>query len=216
MPVLFRKTREMESRIDDYLDLVIRGGLLFKEGLKYYLSGEMEAFEERLSSIDSLESEADELRREIENRLYTQTLIPESRGDVLGIIENTDAVLNVAAETLMMFSVESPQFPRELHQMIQDLGEVSVTCIEELIATIRSYFRDVERVRDGTNRVLFFEKEVDTIADRIKRKIFHDDTIGDLSLKMHLRDCVEDIENISDTAEEVSDRLSIAAIKRSV
>ncbi|HKJ66921.1 MAG TPA: DUF47 family protein [bacterium] len=216
MPVLFRKTKEMESKIDDYLDLVIRGGLLFKEGLKYYLTGEMDTFDERLASIDSLESEADELRREIENRLYTQTLIPESRGDVLGIIENTDAVLNVAAETLMMFSVERPQFPTDLHQMIRDLGDASVTCIEELIATIRSYFRDVERVRDGTNRVLFFEKEVDTIADRIKRKIFHDDAIGHLSLKMHLRDCIEDIENISDTAEEVSDRLSIAAIKRSV
>lgn len=216
MPVLFRKTKEMESKIDDYLDLVIRGGLLFKEGLKYYLSDEMDAFDERLASIDSLESEADELRREIENRLYTQTLIPESRGDVLGIIENTDAVLNVAAETLMMFSVECPQFPTDLHQVIRDLGDASVSCIEELITTIRSYFRDVERVRDGTNRVLFFEKEVDTIADRIKRKIFHEDAIDHLSLKMHLRDCIEDIENISDTAEEVSDRLSIAAIKRSV
>ncbi len=216
MPVLFRKTKEMESKIDDYLDLVVRGGLFFKEGVRYYLSSDLEAFEDRLKSIDAVESEADELRREIKNDLYAQTLIPESRGDVLGIIENTDAVLNVAKKTLMMLSVETPKFPGRYHQMIRNLAEVSGTCIDELIATIRSYFRNVEQVRDGTNRVLFFEKEVDDIANRIKRQIFQDEAIADLSLKMHLRDCVEDIEHISDTAEEVGDRLSIAAIKRSV
>jgi len=214
MPIIFRKTKEMENKIDDYLDLVIQGSLLFKEGLKYYLNEDTEEFEDRLSSLDALESEADELRRDIENNLYLQTLIPESRGDVLGIIENTDVVLNVTAETLMVFSVERPKFPNRLHDMVLNLGDVSIECVEELIKAIHSYFRDVERVRDGTNRVLFYEKEADKIADRIKRTIFQDDAITDLSLKMHLRDCVVYIENISDTAEVVSDRLSIAAIKR--
>ncbi len=206
----------MEAKIDDYLDLVVQGGLLFQEGIRYYLANDQEAFEDRLRSLDSLESEADELRRDIENRLYVQTLIPESRGDVLGIIENTDAVLNVSAETLSQLSVERPQIPVDLHDKIMDLVHVSVQAINELINAIHSYFREVDRVRNGTNRVLFYEKEADKIADRIKRIIFQDDGISDLSLKMHLRDCVTLIENISDTAEEVSDRLAIAAIKRSV
>lgn len=217
MPLLFRKTKQMESMIDDYLDRVIHGGLLFKEGLRYYLDDDLDAFEDRLADIDALESEADTIRRRIESQLYTQTLIPESRGDVLGIIEHTDEVLNITAETLMMMSVESPNIPQPLRQLIRELGDVSVSCLDELIATIRSYFRDVERVRDGTTRVLFYEKEADKIADRIKRAIFKDDSIiDDLSLKLHLRDCVANIENISDTAEEVSDRLSIAAIKRTM
>lgn len=217
MPLLFRKTREMETMIDDYLDRVVQGGLLFKEGLRYYLEGNMEDFEERLAAIDALESKSDTIRRRIENQLYTHTLIPESRGDVLGIIEHTDEVLNITAETMMVLSVESPEIPAALRQMIRELGDVSVTCLDELINTIRSYFRAVERVRDGITRVLFYEKEADKIADRIKRKIFKDDSItGDLSRKLHLRDCVTNIENISDTAEEVSDRLSIAAIKRTM
>jgi len=217
MPLLFRKTQEMETMIDEYLDRVVQGGLLFKEGLRYYLDGDLAAFEDRLADIDALESESDTIRRRIESQLYTQTLIPESRGDVLGIIEHTDEVLNITAETLMVLSVESPEIPEALRQMIRELGEVSVTCMDELITTIRAYFRDVERVRDGTTRVLFYEKEADKIADRIKRKIFKDDSItGDLSRKLHLRDCVANIENISDTAEEVSDRLSIAAIKRTM
>ena len=216
MPILFKKTQRLENQIDDYLDMVIRGGLLFKEGVKYFLAGNQDEFEDRLQSIDSLESEADLLRREIENSLYKETLIPEERGDVLGIIENTDKMLNVSAETLINFSVEIPFIPDKYKNQIQDLCNASVAAIDELIAAIRAYFRDVNRVRDGVNKVMFYEKEADKIADRIKRAIFQSGEFENFSRKLHLRDFIEDIENISDTAEEVCDRLSIAAIKRTI
>jgi len=216
MPILFKKSKELENKIDNYLDQVVQGGLLFREGVKYYLSEEFETFEERLNRIDALESDADEGRREIENMLYEHTLLPDARGDVLGIIENTDEVLNVTAETLTQFSVEQPGFPEEYHKRILDLSEVSISSLDQLVAAIRAYFRDVSRVRDDINKALFYEKEADKIADSIKRQIFQSETITDFSRKLHLRDCVTNIENISDTAEVVCDRLSIAAIKRSV
>ncbi|MBD3274644.1 MAG: DUF47 family protein [Candidatus Marinimicrobia bacterium] len=216
MPILFKKTQRLENQIDDYLDMVIRGGLLFKEGVKYFLNGSRDEFEDRLRNIDTLESDADLLRREIENSLYKETLIPEERGDVLGIIENTDKMLNVSAETLMNFSVEDPFIPEQYKSQISDLCSSSVSAIDELIAAIRAYFRDVNRVRDGVNKVMFYEKEADKIADRIKRAIFQSEEFENFSRKLHLKDFIEDIENISDTAEEVCDRLSIAAIKRTI
>jgi hypothetical protein len=216
MPILFKKTQRLENQIDDYLDMVIRGGLLFKEGVKYFLADNRDEFEDRLRNIDNLESDADLLRREIENSLYKETLIPEERGDVLGIIENTDKMLNVSAETLINFSVEDPFIPEKYKSRIQDLSNASVSAIDELIAAIRAYFRDVNRVRDGVNKVMFYEKEADKIADRIKRAIFQSEEFENFSRKLHLKDFIEDIENISDTAEEVCDRLSIAAIKRTI
>lgn len=216
MPVLFKKSKELEHNIDNYLDQVIQGGLLFKEGIRYYLSDELPEFEVRLQDIDELESDADDGRRIIENMLYEHTLLPESRGDILGIIENTDEVLNVTARTLMQFSVEKPEFPVSYHKRILDLTEVSVSAIEEIVAAIRAYFRDVSRVRDDIKKVMFYEKEADKIADAIKREIFNSGESKDLGWKLHMRDFVVNIEGISDTAEQVGDRLSIAAIKRSI
>ena len=212
MAVLFKKTKVLEAQIEEYLDCVVRGALLFRQGVKYYLENRMDDFEARLKDLDNLESHGDQLRRQIETSLYEHTLIPESRGDVLGLLESTDAVLNTMDETLMQFSVEIPELIPELHQMYIELAEISTAAVESMVLAIRSYFRDLNAVRDHINKVQFFENESDKIARKIKRIVFRKDLR--LSHKIHMRYFAYHIENIADEAEDVTDRLAIATIKR--
>ena len=213
MAFLFKKTKELESQIDEYLDCVVRGALLFRQGVKYYLQGRTDDFEQRLHDLDSLESRGDQLRRDIESKLYEQTLIPESRGDVLGLLESTDTVLNTMHETLLQFSVEIPEIIEELHPLYIELAEVSTQGVEAMVLAIRAYFRELSAVRDHINKVLFYEKESDKIAEKIKRIVFRKDDLR-LSHKIHMRYFAYHIENIADDAEDVCDRLAIATIKR--
>ena len=212
MAVLFNKIKNLEAQIDNYLDMVVKGGFLFNQGIKYFLEEQTEEFELRLVSIDTTESEADNLRRKIEKRLYTETLIPESRGDVLGLLEACDKVLNKTAETLHQFSVEIPFILPEVKNHYVELTNVSVSALEEMVAAVRSYFTDINLVRDHINKVQLYESESDKIAAKIKRIVFRSDIR--LSQKMHMRYFALHIESIADEAEDVCDRLSIAAIKR--
>ncbi|APF17375.1 putative phosphate transport regulator [Caldithrix abyssi DSM 13497] len=212
MAILFKKTKLLEGQIEEYLDCVIQGALLFRQGVKYYLQNRMDDFEARLEDLDKLESRGDQLRRQIETSLYEHTLIPESRGDVLGLLESTDAVLNTMNETLMQFSVEIPEIIPELHQMYIELAEISTAAVEAMVLAIRSYFRDLTAVRDHINKVQFYENESDKIARKIKRIVFRKDLR--LSHKIHMRYFAYHIENIADEAEDVTDRLAIATIKR--
>jgi len=212
MAVLFKKIKNLEAQIDNYLDMVVKGGFLFKQGIKYFLEEQTEEFESRLVSIDTTESDADNLRRKIEKRLYTETLIPESRGDVLGLLEACDKVLNKTAETLHQFSVEIPFILPEVKNYYLELTDISVSALEEMVAAIRSYFTDINQVRDHINKVQLYESESDKIAEKIKRIVFRSDIR--LSQKMHMRYFALHIESIADEAEDVCDRLSIAAVKR--
>jgi predicted phosphate transport protein (TIGR00153 family) len=212
MDLLLRKTKELEMQIDEYLDLVVSGSLLFREGLKYYLRGETGPFEERMKRLDEIEGKADTLRRSIETRLYLETLIPEFRGDVLGLLEHSDKVLNLTAETLAQFSVELPDIGEEYRQSFIDLSEASMSAVESMVMAVRAYFREVEKVRDCIAKVMFYEKESDNIGDRTKRLIFRSNL--KLSHKIHLRYFSYHIELIADEAEDVCDRLAIASIKR--
>ena len=214
MDILLRKTNNLERQIDDYLDLVVHGALLFKEGLKCYCSGDIEHFQTHLHDLDEIESRADALRRTIENRLYSETLIPESRGDVLGLLENIDRVLNRTAETLTQFDVEMPALIEELKPLYIELMEASMAAVESMVSAGRSYFRDPERVRDYINKTMFYEHEADRRGDQIKRTVFKMNI--DLSQKIHMRYIAYHIESISDEAEDVCDRLAIATIKRSL
>ena len=212
MDLLLRKTKELEMQIDEYLDLVVSGSLVFREGLKYYLRGEMQPFEARMKQLDDMEKKADSLRRLIETRLYLQTLIPEFRGDVLGLLESSDKVLNETTETLAQFSVEMPDIPEEFRQSFIDISEASMSAVESMVMAVRAYFREVEKVRDCIAKAMFYEKESDNIGDRTKRLIFRSNL--KLSHKIHLRYFTYHIESIADEAEDVCDRLSIASIKR--
>ena len=96
MPILFKSTKMLEAQIDEFLDAVSQGALVFKHGIKNYLENQTPNFEENITTIRDLEKKADTLRRRIESHLYTQSLIPEHRGDVLGLLENLDNVIDIA------------------------------------------------------------------------------------------------------------------------
>jgi predicted phosphate transport protein (TIGR00153 family) len=215
MAILFKATKALESQIDEYLDAVSEGILIFREGVKNYLENENESFERRLDSIDEFESKADDLRRTIESNLYSHSLIPEHRGDVLGILENMDDVIDTAKETLNQFSVECPHIPDILNKDYIELTRVATEAAEEIVVAARAFFKDVRLVKDHLHKVYFYEKEADQIGNSLKRHVFRLDDLQ-LSQKMHLRYFALHIDNIADQAEKVADRLAIYTIKRSL
>jgi hypothetical protein len=211
---LFKKTGVLESQIDDFLDAVSEGAIVFKQGIASYLGNETDLFNERVEMIGKLESRADELRREIERHLYQQSLIPESRGDVLGLLETMDGVIDTAKATLTNFQVEQPELFPGMGKSWQSLADTAAEATEAVVLAARAFFRDPRAVHDNLHKVYFYEKEGDKIAQQLKREIFASDE--DLSRKIHLRYFALNIDLVSDTAEDVADRLNIYTIKRMV
>lgn len=211
---LFSKTKELESQIDEFCDKVDQGAMSFKIGINSYINDEYAAFEDKLQQVNQLESQGDTLRRNIERRLYEQTLIPESRGDVLGLLENMDTILNSCEGAMWQFAIEKPHIPEEFHADYVNLVDASVSAVDSLVAASRAFFRGAETVSDHMHKVLFYEKEGDKISTRLKMAIFADGL--DLAHKAQLRNFVEHIDDIADSAEDVADRLAIYSIKRSI
>lgn len=211
---IFRATKDLVMKIDNYIDLVCESVLHFEEGVKLYLSGNDSEFNERLNILKILEGRADDLRQEIEAQLYVQTLIPESRGDVLQILENMDDIIDFSKTIMFDFFVEKPEIPAELHDKFKKLAEVAVDSTQALVQSTRSYFYDVNSVKDHLHKVKFFENESDHLSEKSKREIFQLEI--DLGKKLHLKNFVVSIDSISDIAEKISNRLSIAAMKRTV
>ncbi len=210
---LFRQTKALENEIDAFLDKLSQAGLSFRRAVQIYLAeGATAEFEDKLSDVNTLESSADHLRRGIETQLYTQTLIPESRGDVLGLLENLDSVLNLFEGALWGFSIETPDIPEEFRDDFAVLVDQAVNGVESIVLASRAFFRNIEAVADHMHKVMFYEKEADKVSTKLKRAIFASEL--PLAHKAHLRSFVEHIDNVADRAEDVADRLAIYTIKR--
>ncbi|OQX70721.1 MAG: hypothetical protein B6D62_03780 [Candidatus Cloacimonas sp. 4484_275] len=214
--IFSNRTKELEANIDAYLDRVENAGLIFLEGVKAYLNKKNEKFEKHYQAISTLESEADNVRRDIKHKLYTYMLIPESRGDVLGLLETMDDVIDIAEKVLEQFSIEQPEIPEFLKSDFLDLAELCSKTVEELVKGTRAFFREIKLVNNYVNKVHFYEHEADDVEENLKRKAFNSAEIKRLSRKVHMRYFAEKIALVSDVAEAVAERLSVYTIKRRI
>ena len=214
--MLFKKANKTNELIDKFLNCVDQSLLLFKEGVKNYLYNNTENFNNDILQLANNEIESDKLRREIEQTLYVQSLMPQLRGDIMRLLEEMDNLIDQSKKNLFQFEVETPLIPAELIQDFVRLTQISVSAAESVIPAAKSYFTEPINVNEKIHRVYFYEKETDLLADIIRRKIFREMKDLRLSEKFHLRYFTLHIENISDTAEKVADLLSIMAIKRIV
>jgi predicted phosphate transport protein (TIGR00153 family) len=141
-------------------------------------------------------------------------LIPDSRGDVLSLLEDLDDLLDALKSTLLSVSIERPEIPDEANPALKELISVAVKGVESTVQASRAFFTNFTAVRDHIHKIGIYEREADRLALRLKKSIFQSEL--PLDRKMHLRDLVDTVDLLADEAENVGDRLSIYTIKRSL
>ena len=209
-----RKTKETIGRLDKFFDIVDQSLLVFIEGVKNYIYHNEDALSGNLQSITRLESDAEILRRDIEADLYRRNSLSRPRGDILRLLERMDHVLDTLNNNLYQFEIETPHIPVELNADFLKLMELSTEAMSTTIPASKAYFKTPDSVPDMVHRVYFFQKEADTQAKILKRKVFHEMDKLKLSEKFHLRYFALHIEELSQEALKVADQLSVMSIRR--
>ena len=212
---VFGKTKALVGQIDEFLDKVSEGAMVFEQGLASYMdSGAGECCEEKLEQIRALKDRASELCRTVDRSLYTEMLLPDSRGDVLSLLDDLYELLDDLKDCFVDVTVERPDVPDELKAEFKSLVSSVVNSVEYTVQAARAFFRDFQAVRDHIHKIGFYEEEADNVSLRLKTDIFQSDL--PLARKLHLTQWVDAIEQVSDAADDVGDRLAIYAIKRSL
>lgn len=215
--ILFGRSKELENEITEYLDLVNRGVLIFKRDLGRYIKRDFELFNESLADIKEIENAADDHQKDIKYKLYKYMLIPESRADVLNIIEEIDTIMDLAKEVIYEISIEKPVMPAELESDFLELVENSSQAVDMLLKAVRAFFEEISQVNDYVNKVHFYEHQADENEERLKRRIFSDECQEiEIAYKLQLRYFIEEIAALSDQAEMISEDVSVAAVKRRI
>lgn len=211
---IFGKIVKMEGDVKSYLYHVQRSALIYDEAIREYMNEDMARFDIRLDEIGTLKSEADRLRRKVRDKLYQHMLIPEVRGDVLEILESLGSLIDVTKKSLENYSFEKPKIPDFVQSDYINLAEYTAKTVEEVVNAVNAYFTNITATTDYSNKVLFFENEVDKVEDTIKKVVFATDKIETLAERIQLRYFAEKMALISDVAESVCEKLSVFVIKR--
>ena len=214
MGLLFRNTNQLIIELDRFISVIDDSALVFKEGVINYLNNDFEQFKRNIELITTLEDRADQIKRSIESDLYKNSLIPEYRGDVLNLIDKLDDIADASKENLYQFDVEVPKIPLEMKDDYIQLTNASLLSVKEVLPAVRDFFHQSDELKVKIEKVYVYEKEVDNIAYRLKRKLFKDTKVLKFSEKIHLRYFALHIQQLSDIAKKIADILNVLIMKR--
>jgi predicted phosphate transport protein (TIGR00153 family) len=210
----WKKKHSIINKIKTYLEKIDETRDCFLSTMKALIfEGPKARMADWVENVHQCEHRCDEIQRDIVLQLYKKALIPESRGDVLGLLEATDKIPNTFESLCWQLFLQKIVIPPEFRDRFIHLIHANVEAYNLLRDAILGLFfnRDVQE-----NIQLIYETE--STSDVLERNLIRDiyDTDLDLAEKNLLKDTVINIGNISDLAEATNDRLILTIIKRRI
>jgi len=210
---IFKTSKSVSLSIDEFFDKIELGTLNFKKGIQNYIDGNLIEFAHNLKSLSLLENEADSIQRKIENDFYLHSLMPNYASDIINLLESVDDIIDMSKDVLSQFVVETPHMPGAIKKDYLELVELAAKSAENVVSAARIFFTSPDAVKDKIQKVLFYQRETDTLSNNIKRKIFQEFDTLKLSEKIHLRYFALHIEQVSGTSKNIAHQLSSLVIK---
>jgi|GEM_PF-853812 uncharacterized protein len=217
-----RKKNRIEEQTNEYLEAAKKCKDAFLEGMEYFVEHGVVDKEYILfvQKVTKYEGIADDLRDSIARKMYEDSLIPESRGDVLAFLETFDRIPN-RMEGIVQFIDEvnlaippalldedGEFFTREIRKLCMGV----VTTFELAIDSGRCFFTEPQRVREYTVAIDRHESDCDKIESALKRYVFHQKDFSDLQ-KILFLDLLERVGDIADMAEDFQRRIILLSLK---
>ncbi len=210
--MFWKKQKEIENLVLKHLEKVEESLAHFQESLAAYLSGEMEKAEERALATHTAEGRADDVRREVEAALLGGALLAPSRRDILEVIEQVDKLANAGEETLDYLILQRISIPDPLKPFIRDIADKTKEIAAEVNSAMHLLFEDMNNALEHTKQIEIKESEVDRVERDAIKMVFKMDI--DLAAKLQLYGLIEVLVELSDRAEDLSDKIDMMISQR--
>ena len=204
--------KRLQERLEAYLGQVAEGLRRLQEIFPKCLDGTLAARSDLQNPVHPFESAADDMRRALEADLISGKLLPDSRAEMLALVEAIDRIPNGAEDIVDLFAVQGLSVPAQLHDDVRALLDTSLESATAMAETVRMLLQDVRRVPDLVAAVDQLESQVDRLERHLLHHLFRLDI--ELAHKLHLRDLVRNLAGIADKAENVADRVQWMAARR--
>lgn len=212
---LFKKQRQVESLIYHYLNNITLTQKFFAEALNTLIESSPRAdFGFLTARAHKFESKADDAREEIKELMYGKALIPESRGDIMGLIESIDEVPRIFELILYMIQTQKLAIPQFIIPELNELLISSLKSCDLMTSQVETLFKKNGVLKDFVAQIDHNESYCDHIERRIITKLFDSDI--DPFQKLQLKELIVSMGEISDQADRVSKRVNIINLKRLV
>ena len=214
LSLLFKKQYAVEEKVQRLLRFLVDMAHLYQSAYESYFEGSLEEFSQRNQELGQIEKQLDELGHQIQMTLLHESLMPNSRDDLLWFLTKLDKVPSSFKHSLVDILFEKPKIPEELHPSMKNMLIHTHLAVQALAHATDSLFSDLRSVRQHVEEVSRQESEVDKIEYKLLQMVFENKKY-ELAIKYQLKGILKQIGRVTNLAEDVADSVLILATKHS-
>ncbi len=213
--MLFKAQKIIKERIDNYCETAMK---CVKEGIEVLIgcmdNKNCEDWKKKVHDVHRAESSADDIRRDIEYILFSRLLFPESRGDILGLLEKLDRIPNQIQSSVKMVLEQQIYIPSLIREELEQIAIITEKCAEITFNSVDLLFSNFKEPLEFLGEIDAYESEVDKFQSKAIEKIFSSQL--EPLQKILLRDLINEVSLVTNYAEEAGDFMRIIIVKRMV
>ncbi|MFP3869424.1 MAG: TIGR00153 family protein [Syntrophobacteria bacterium] len=202
------------EKLKDHADKVKECAWMFKKAAECYVRGEFEEFDALTEEVARIESQADDIKRNLRNHVPRGLLMPVDKFMFFDCLRQQDHVVDHVEEALYWLSFRPKSgIPERLVGDFLELIDAVMPAIQklpDLVSQAIVYLRsrtEVERtkLKSIIRDIRQAENEADLLEHELKKKIFAE--LQDPVVLFHTVRVVEIVGSIADDAQNVADRM---------
>lgn len=212
---MWKRNKAILDKILHYLDVAQEAIDCFAAGLRHHIEHGLDShFARFVDETHQRESDADTLRHEIEIELFKKSLLPESREDLLMLLERVDLIPNQAEEALRMLLLQRVELPDFVKEGLAELADLGVQGFRLVAEAVRDALGPAANIQDLNRRI----DETESVGDKVEQRLVSSIFASDLSLaeKILYRDVVTEVASLCDLEEDVGFSVTVFVVKRHV
>jgi len=208
--------------LQEHMTMVVKCASHLEPFFEAVIANEWSKASKIFDKISNDENQADDLKKQFRLNMPKSLFMPVSRGDLLGILAQQDAIANIAKDVSGIVLGREMDIPSTLQtDFIAFVKSTIETCekarkaIEELDELLETGFtgQEVKFVKKLIRELDSQEQKVDKKERKLRHRLFNIEADMPPVHVMFLYNVIDNIGAIADTAEQVGNQLELLLAK---
>jgi predicted phosphate transport protein (TIGR00153 family) len=191
------------ERLADFADHVVVIVERLQDVVERFATDRYEELAESAKELDRLESDLDDTKEDILDRLAMGTLFPMSRADLARLVSSMDSIANLAAGAADRIGMRRFTLPPQMNEQLE-----AVQVLRDAVVAMGKDLREAIRLAGAVDKI---ESRADDVFAGLYRGMFDLDT--DYKTFHQLKAIIERLENMADRCSHNAELLRHMALE---
>lgn len=208
---------ELLNNISLHIKLAVRAVEILNDIVSQYNSIDLNTLSAKYEEVNTIEHEADELKKTLFNLIRISRLHPEDKEDYMKFVLSVEDITGLAkaiAKKFLIFKHMNLVIPENIHSLLKEMTSLSVKSAGQLLQLVKPHEStsiDEQEIVSITEKI---EKEVDELRLKTLEEVYKYCMTSYNVVCIALPIVVDDIEEISDKCGSIADLYRLHFITR--